>query len=94
MKKLSLKLDELRVEAFETAEAGDAERGTVKGNHHTLSCPPDTCGGSCDRMWTHDGTCDQTCGQPATCGYGWCGTYPFDGCPNSEWYCTDCQYVC
>ena len=97
MKTLSLKLDDLQVETFET-DGGEGPRGgTVKGhNFYTLvSCPRDTCAGTtCGRQYTLEGTCDETCGEPATCGYGWCGTYPDQGCPNTEWFCTDCQNVC
>ena len=44
MKKLSLELDELGVESFET-EAGEA-RGSVKGNAATLRCTND-CSAGC-----------------------------------------------
>lgn len=96
MKKLSLRLDELRVETFDTVGGGSSERGTVKGHYYTwVSCPHNTCDGTtCGRQYTAEGTCEQTCGQPASCGYGWCGTYPDQGCPNTEWFCTDCQFVC
>lgn len=83
MKKLRLNLERLEVQSFETEHAA-GERGTVQGRAGTY------------REWTCDGTCDQTCGAPASCvGAGeYCGTYPDQGCPNSQWYCTDAQWVC
>ena len=59
MKKLSLSLDELRVESFDTTSAEQKPRGTVIAEQCT--CPTAcTCPGcpSCD-------TCDPTC--PHTC---------------------------
>jgi hypothetical protein len=96
MKKLSLKLDELQVETFEAEADLNARRGTVKGHWTWETCPNQwTCDGTtCGRQFTNEGTCDNTCGQPATCGYHYCGTYPNQGCPNSQWYCTNCQYYC
>ena len=48
MKKLSLTLDALRVESFDTGRTED-HRGTVRGYDVTASCvaPQATCGGSC-----------------------------------------------
>jgi hypothetical protein len=98
MKKLTLKLSDLRVETFATAEQTGG-KGTVQGHYgtnHTMqpvtACQTqvDTCG----RQWSNEGTCDQTCGQPATCGYAYCGTYPQHGCPNTEWFCTNCEFIC
>ncbi|HEX5725116.1 MAG TPA: hypothetical protein VFX98_06600 [Longimicrobiaceae bacterium] len=60
MKKLALKLDDLRVETFTTA-GPPAARGTVAGHYGTThtqigaSCEP-TCQGSCG-----GDTCDYTC---------------------------------
>jgi hypothetical protein len=48
MKKLSLNLEQLSVESFETVDAHGRQRGTVRGNVCsdvcTASCPPGTCG--------------------------------------------------
>jgi hypothetical protein len=70
MKKLSLKLDDLRVDTFQTS-AVRQEAGTVFGEECT--CPTDcTCPGcpSCDPTCevTCDATCQHTCGQE-TCAY-------------------------
>ncbi|HEX8391212.1 MAG TPA: hypothetical protein VF665_02550 [Longimicrobium sp.] len=96
MNKLSLKLDDLTVESF-TPSGEVAGRGTVEGRGDTMgyyTCLENTCdGGTCGRQFS-EATCDNTCGQPATCGYEWCGTYPNMGCPNSQWYCTDCRWIC
>lgn len=85
MRKLSLKLDELAVESFETASAG-APRGTVEGQQFTAyGCVTDeyqSCGGSCQWVGTcGENTCEGTCaaschgtcaGQGNTCD-GTCG---------------------
>jgi hypothetical protein len=47
MKKLSLQLDELRVESFETSTAERSARGTVHGNLATASCPGYSCAPTC-----------------------------------------------
>jgi hypothetical protein len=61
MKKLGLKLDELRVESFEVGKTG-VGRGTVQG-HEPSSV--DTCAASCicvDTVYTNnDVTCDLSC---------------------------------
>lgn len=74
MRKLKLNLDDLSVEAFDTAEA-PTPRGTVEGNEeYTYFC--DTCectgvnGTSCNwsRCYTCAGSCPQvTKEDPATC---------------------------
>jgi hypothetical protein len=60
MKKLALRLDDLRVDTF-AAEAPLAGKGTVQGHYGTNhtnetmclgSCPPDTCYISCPVAWT------------------------------------------
>ena len=45
MKKLSLDLNELRVETFATDDAGE-DRGTVRG-HAETDCCTISCGGTC-----------------------------------------------
>ncbi|HEU0016399.1 MAG TPA: pinensin family lanthipeptide [Longimicrobium sp.] len=94
MKKLTLNLDDLQVESFETASA-EAERGTVRAHDH-CSCecqtlPGETCPGretcvySCygSRCWD---TChlDWTCGE--TCWYQSCAGTCFEYTCN-EWTC-------
>ena len=85
MKKLELKLDELRVESFETTREDPDERGTVRGHYHsdstclqrlctcTYGVPADTCHFSCA------GTCEggDTC-------YRGCESYA--GCPTDPGY--------
>jgi hypothetical protein len=81
MRKLHLDLDDVQVESFATAEAGD-EAGTVQA-HVSLRC---TGGGlTCD----NGNTCvyADTCGDWPTCYVSCHGT-----CPNT--YNTDCQPVC
>lgn len=66
MRKLRLKLEELRIESFAT-EAASAQRGTVQGqsysgpSHYTV-CPV-ICGGD---PHTED-TCDPSCGYGGYC---------------------------
>ena len=65
MNKLKLRLDELQVESFETADIGAEERGTVRGRAvlgpptDDFTCP-DTCKYTCQR------TCN-TCWPMNTC---------------------------
>ena len=49
MKKLELKIDELAVESFDTAEQGDDARGTVRGNWSYAggTCIQTYCGAEC-----------------------------------------------
>lgn len=73
-KKLTLDLNELRVESFECSPTGEDQRGIIKAMSD-WNCPPgeyptgggsciiQTCGYSCD-------TCDFSCG--GTCGQGTC----------------------
>lgn len=97
MRRLTLHLDELRVESFATG-AG-AGRGTVRGNAAgagegepiresdpwTCAGDPLSCGGSCDPTcnWSCNGTCDRSCG--GTCREASCDTCLFvtcGGCPS------------
>ena len=66
MKKLTLNLDELTIDSFDTAPAKGGPRGTVEGRGDcTCGCPrateAGTCEGdnSCDAMCTHDLSCQQ-----------------------------------
>jgi len=77
MKKLTLNLDELRVDSFDTSPALQNQRGTVNA-YATLntyfnccylvvgtlqqSCYIDSCAGTCDCGYTDRGTCGYTCG--------------------------------
>lgn len=64
MKKLSLQLEELRVDSFAIGQ-GEPRRGTVRGNGGSVgcteyfSCLPDTCGASCYNTCgvSHHATC-------------------------------------
>ena len=79
MKKLSLTLDALQVESFDTT-AVRAEKGTVFGEQCTCYT---VC--TCPGCYTCDATCPATC--PYTCDDASCvGTCPSDCdfCP-SEW---------
>ena len=80
MKKLSLTLDDLRVDSFHTADARQ-EKGTVFGE--ACTCPTDcTCPGcpTCDATCPY--TCEQTC--PNTCDQYTCA-YQLDP-PHGPWY--------
>ena len=46
MRKISLDVDELKVESFETEDAAE-ERGTVHGHISQFSCPRTQCGEQC-----------------------------------------------
>ncbi|HEX8391928.1 MAG TPA: pinensin family lanthipeptide [Longimicrobium sp.] len=66
MKKLSLNLDALTVESFETSRDGDA-RGTVVGNRAVsdTTCFQEICDCPSGSGWTcepsQNGTCEATC---------------------------------
>jgi hypothetical protein len=74
MKKLTLDLDELRVESFDTAPALQNQRGTVNAYGSDWNCPPytantmgqscfvESCAATCDCGYTERGTCGYTCG--------------------------------
>jgi hypothetical protein len=67
MNKLKLRLDDLRVETFDTA-AGEKEKGTVLG-HQPCTCPT-AC--TCPGCPTCDETCPETCAGlscPYSCDY-------------------------
>ena len=86
MKKISLHLDSLLVESFETTPADTAERGTVRGHATDTSCYERHC------------TCDETAGVEcetdgcgtnlATCGAS-CTFYCSQSCPANT-----CAYSC
>ena len=68
MEKLSLSLDDLRVDSFDTTPAGRTPKGTVFGEQCTCytNC-------TCPGCPTCDGTCPNTCANcvsyQRTCGY-------------------------
>ena len=47
MRKISLDVNALRVESFETAGAEAKERGTVEGYYSVITCPLTQCGEEC-----------------------------------------------
>jgi hypothetical protein len=50
MRKISLDVDALKVESFETAERGAEERGTVRANftrYYEVTCRATYCGAQC-----------------------------------------------
>jgi hypothetical protein len=90
MKKLTLQLDDLRIESFSTTGA-PRERGTVVGEEQctcptACSCPGcPTCDASCN------GTCDATCNG--------CGGETLNGCDDTRacpWSgaARTCGYTC
>jgi hypothetical protein len=83
MAKLTLQIEQLKVESFETAGEG-AAKGTVFGHESDQNA---TCVGhyTCDRP-----SCGPTCGVESSCELinSYCGTYVEVGCPASYWNCT------
>jgi hypothetical protein len=85
MKKLKLRMDDLRVESFETIAGNGGARGTVPGNEPSVMCS-NTCTANAD--CTNDfacetygdctlaGSCEGTCGNScdATCQVSCYGT--------------------
>ena len=99
MKKLTLRLDDLRIDSFQTTPA-ESRKGTVFGEQCTCwtnctcpGCPTcdascnGTCGGSCDVSC--NGTCDASCN--GSCDYT-CGDDAtcFMTIPPGEWACVAC----
>jgi hypothetical protein len=63
MNKVRLELDDLSVESFETARAGEGEKGTVLAFISGVRCPPPSLGGGPDCATdiaynTCNGSCD------------------------------------
>ena len=84
MKKLSLHLDDLTVESFDTSAPAPA-RGTVQGHDHSDPSNCDNSGFcSCNGYPCDTYTC--RCTDPDTCAYS-CG----QSCPNT---CDSCQNTC
>ncbi|HEU0013393.1 MAG TPA: pinensin family lanthipeptide [Longimicrobium sp.] len=70
MKKLSLKLDELQVESFETQD-NPRQRGTVQANCAcgVCCCCPCACTAQCT-AWGH-----ASCAPNASCGHTYCNQF-------------------
>jgi hypothetical protein len=67
MKKLGLRLEELRVETFETAAAERDARGTVRGNQDTASCPGYSCAPTCGIVISPDFAIGEAISYPRNC---------------------------
>lgn len=96
MKKLTLDLDALRVESFDTDRARD-ERGTVRGNAVTLDENPtcdggNTCWDSCDGVCGtyYCVTLDASCGQNHSCVWT-CGCTHYVTCDGQT--CRQCSNI-
>ena len=89
MNKLKLRLDDLRIESFDTT-APQKAKGTVFGEQCTCytqcTCPGcPTCDATCEASC--DGTCNElTCADAASCQYTGCGA----DCPTNYFYRTQC----
>ena len=88
MNKLSLNLDELRVESFDTTPADRDEKGTVFGEQQPCTCPTActcpgcyTCGNTCYEPGNGN-TCEHTCAAEYTCDtcMATCANYPRGTC--------------
>jgi hypothetical protein len=76
MRKIKLELDTLEVESF-TPSHEPVRGGTVHAHSFDtcyVPCPDYSAEGSCG-----DVSCQETCGQAASCGYQPCGTF-WQGC--------------
>lgn len=52
MRKISLDVNALRVESFDTEDGKPRERGTVEGYYYTqITCPQTQCGQECLSGW-------------------------------------------
>lgn len=88
MRKLSLELDELAVESFETA-AVQALRGTVDG--HVVSMQPGQC------VTDEDLSCGGSCPHAGTCGENSCQESCYASCAGtcgSTCGADTCDYTC
>lgn len=90
--KLTLNLDDLAVDTFDTTTAGNA-KGTVFGEQCTCYTHCDTCPGcpSCDPSCV--ATCLYTCDDVSCLGGDTCGYTCDDYCAVSRKY-TNCNDVC
>ncbi len=89
MEKLTLRIDDLRVESFATGTEG-GEPGTVHANHHTGN--HETCANTCPQTCriTCPETCFLSCNGAATCVEPTCG-YATCDCTDTEPYVTCVQ---
>jgi hypothetical protein len=94
VKKLSLSIDALRVESFQTAGRQRA-RGTVRGNEYSYEndcswtgCVVTDAAGGCTVYWCgpeqSENTCLNTCGDGDNCTQGYTN---WDGCTNNYKLC-------
>jgi hypothetical protein len=78
MRKLTLRLEALAVESFDTA-LQERWPGTVAGNEYTIGCESGGC------IPSGNGTCGRCCTCPENCQYSYGGScppqYTCDGCP-------------
>ena len=94
MKKLRLRLEDLRIDSFTTTQVR-REKGTVYGEqctcHTQCTCPGcPTCYASCNGSC--DASCNGTCG--ASCN-GTCDASCNGGCGSGGWTCDGtCEYGC
>lgn len=70
MRKLTLSLDTLKVDSFET-NVQDGARGTVRA--HWTQHADESCFGTCDGMCTRDASCQGGCGTGYASCWGTCG---------------------
>lgn len=95
MRKLSLNLDQLTVDSFDTATA-EEKKGTVFGEqctcHTQCTCPGcPTCDYTCDDATCHQscGSCEVTC--DVSCWYGYCASNPTCN-PSNDFNSPCCPY--
>jgi hypothetical protein len=81
MRKLTLDLEDLAVESFQTADGDAAARGTVHGEADSQTACP-TIGSPCP-VWTAKVSCDIPCTFDSDCG-GTC----YNSCPET---CMSCE---
>ena len=87
MNKLTLKLEELTVESFDTTVAAPSHRGTVRGAAFSettcqqVICDCQTNGTECDTGGCNDETLAATCGD--SCTFFCSQTCPVNTCANS-----------
>jgi hypothetical protein len=97
MRKLSLKLESLEVETFETAEPAGA-RGTVGGfgsHEGGTTLPHTTTGNQIECHCSYDApTCCYTCGYDCNSGGDSCGCGGTDPNTNEETCATGGQIIC
>lgn len=86
MKKISLQLDSMRVESFETTSAAAAPRGTVKGHASDSTCFERYC--TCDSANPECESVDCLETEAITCGIS-CTFYCSQTCPANT-----CAYSC